>query len=164
MGKDKRVMAAKKRAKARTFLDEIFDFKKKPSLAEKAFNIFAVLLLNLLWVGLIIFIVKKTLGENVMYKWSIWGLFNVDLAKVFIVNAASAGATYFFACVSAPLVEEPVFRWHPIEVTRGLFPGDNLRLLTKIIFVSIVFGVLHGGVINIFVQGVGGLLLSYIYL
>lgn len=87
---------------------------------------------------------------------------------------------FFFACVLAPLWEEFMFRYLPFalfiapkliekaglnedqEKERAQFVRRYLGLL--ILSTSIIFGILHGGPVNILFQGVGGIILWKIFL
>lgn len=67
------------------------------------------------------------------------------------------------ACVIAPLVEELMFRVAPVMIL------EKLKLVKKVgleimFLVSLIFGFMHGGNINIFIQGIGGIGFSYLYL
>jgi membrane protease YdiL (CAAX protease family) len=66
----------------------------------------------------------------------------------------------FQAIIVAPLIEEFVFRVGMVGWTKD-YP--NLRI-SALIFSSAVFGFLHGGWGNIFIQGAGGLVIGGIYI
>jgi len=84
------------------------------------------------------------------------------------VSVAGAVIFLFFrACILAPLWEEAVFRVLPIKVAQVLGKKDTSNsnlLLWTCIASSIIFGIGHGSVFNILLQGVGGLLFSWLYL
>lgn len=68
---------------------------------------------------------------------------------------------FFFMCISAPIWEEALFRFAPIEIIRKT---KKSLLFPFIIITSIVFGWLHGSVENIWMQGVFGLIASVLYI
>ena len=75
-------------------------------------------------------------------------------------------AKFLTACFLAPLWEESVFRYAPIRFAQfcDTLVGKPWMLLPIVFMSSIIFGILHGSVINIIFQGVGGLMLCWIYL
>jgi len=73
-------------------------------------------------------------------------------------------AVFWWSVVSAPLWEELLFRYSVAKFAKAIDPSNQYRLMTAmIIFSSIIFGLAHGSVANIFIQGVGGLFLFWIY-
>ena len=149
------------RAIMRGFFGWVFDFSEKPGWKQKAINIILVLLLELSWVAVMSTILGMTVGRGVLQDWSYFAALGID--KVALLSK-SVGASIFFGCVIAPLWEEPVFRGWPLVTCSRAFPGDRKILLYWVLLASAVFGVLHGGVVNIIFQGIGGLCLSYLYL
>lgn len=78
---------------------------------------------------------------------------------------------FFTDCIETPVYEEFCYRVFPIEV--ALIAGKyilqerrdkDIMLIFIIIFCSMQFGWGHGGVEYVFIQGLGGLLLSILYL
>ena len=65
--------------------------------------------------------------------------------------------------VVAPLSEELLFRYLPIRITQR-FNARKWVLYLVIIVSSIIFGYVHGSWHFIFIQGVGGLILSSAFL
>lgn len=67
----------------------------------------------------------------------------------------------FVGGVLAPIGEELVFRHFPLQMVKQY----NLQKIQMpvILLSSIVFAWCHGGAINILIQGVGGLLLCWVY-
>jgi membrane protease YdiL (CAAX protease family) len=70
----------------------------------------------------------------------------------------SLGQLIVRACVIAPIWEEVAFRYLPMK----FFGKENL--IPAVIGSSIFFGYIHGGVPNIFLQGVAGLILATVYI
>lgn len=84
---------------------------------------------------------------------------------------ADLGIVAYIFIFTAALSEELVFRLIPIFTIQLLLSFLNINinfkiliLFISIIIVSIVFGYLHGNYINVFIQGVGGLIYSLVYL
>ena len=76
----------------------------------------------------------------------------------FINGDMSMGQTLIRMCIIAPVWEELAFRYVP----QKLF--GNLNRTATIIGSSVFFGYIHGGVPNIFIQGVAGVVLSLVYI
>lgn len=71
---------------------------------------------------------------------------------------------YFpFFLFFAALGEEIIFRAIPLAYARLLFGKSDKVIYVAIVF-SIIFGLCHGGVSNIFTQGVGGFLYCIVFL
>jgi len=145
----------------RGFWNWVFDFDEKPRWGRKLVNILLVLIAELSWVAFASTILDLTVGRSVLQDWSYFSALGID--KVALLSK-SLGASLFYACVLAALWEEAAFRGWVIETCKRLFQGDRRALLYWVLLASILFGILHGGVVNIIFQGVGGLMLSYIYL
>lgn len=70
---------------------------------------------------------------------------------------------FVYGCILAPFGEELIFRVAPVMILA------RLKLIKKVglevmFAISLIFGFMHGGNWNIFVQGVVGMGLSYLYL
>lgn len=74
---------------------------------------------------------------------------------------ATLQSSFFYYCISAPLWEEWVYRVLPIKIAQNL--GRD-TIIPIIIASSIIFGLGHGALYNIYIQGVLGLLSSYLYI
>lgn len=69
---------------------------------------------------------------------------------------------FFYACIMAPLWEELAFRVIPISIARKF--GEQF-IIPVVLLSSLIFGWGHGGGTNsLLIQGVGGLLLSAVYI
>jgi len=64
------------------------------------------------------------------------------------------------ACVMAPLWEELFFRAAPLQLIRS----SQINPFYVIVITSVIFGLSHGSVYNIFFQGVYGVVFSYLYI
>lgn len=67
-------------------------------------------------------------------------------------------------------IEEAIFRLFPLVIIQLLFfpllkeKGKTILLLSSVVILSVLFGYLHGNVLNITLQGVAGLFFSVLYL
>jgi membrane protease YdiL (CAAX protease family) len=77
---------------------------------------------------------------------------------------------YFYVFVLGPFLEEIIFRLIPIVIVlifgwiihRGWF--ETYLMYLTLLVVSLFFGYIHGNEVNIFIQGVGGLVYSIVFL
>ncbi|MDO8516457.1 MAG: CPBP family glutamic-type intramembrane protease [bacterium] len=101
----------------------------------------------------------------------------IPIAQQAPANAApNPYIVFFFACVMVPLWETVVFQVLPIMLAlwivsnqRATLPPDSKILRSNFLFwaccfASIIFGLGHGGVVNILIQGVGGMTFCWLYL
>jgi membrane protease YdiL (CAAX protease family) len=79
-----------------------------------------------------------------------------------ITKPVPSNPLYFFfsACILAPTFEEAIFRWAPLTAIRK-YQHLNLPV---IVISSFIFGLMHGSFYNVFIQGVIGVIASYVYL
>jgi membrane protease YdiL (CAAX protease family) len=68
---------------------------------------------------------------------------------------------FFSLCILAPLWEELAFRYGPLRISKVL--GKETLIPTMLVS-SIIFGLGHGSVDNILIQGVAGFVLCCLYL
>lgn len=119
-------------------------------LRDKIFNILAAFGINLLWIIFIQFLLNYMYGYNVF---QIGPFFPPPPSSLFI---------FFSACIFAPFFEEALFRYAPISIVRSY--GEK-KILPMIVITSAIFGWVHGhGMYSILVQGVGGFILSCLYI
>lgn len=73
---------------------------------------------------------------------------------------------FFFGCILAPIWEEYVFRKFVFDIfiRHGNEEHKKRYMLHAIVFSSILFGLAHGSVANLLMQGVGGLILWYVFI
>jgi membrane protease YdiL (CAAX protease family) len=118
----------------------------KPSLklTDKCKNIATAFVLKLAWVMFIAFFINDLQKEQLLLQ--------VESPKL----------VFFMACVWAPIWEEVVFRWAPITIAKGM----NEKLLWPVIIISsAIFGWGHGeGPYSLLIQGMGGIMLSFLYI
>ncbi len=83
------------------------------------------------------------------------------------------------SCLIAPFSEEPLFRWIPMLLLSFVmmwlyktsridkdqfFKVEKYAILILTVVSSIVFGWVHGNFLNVFIQGVSGVVLMLVYL
>ena len=114
-------------------------FKKADNTADKVQITLAAFLLNMLWlIGIVTFLTYVNLHEN----WQI--------------------PTIFYACIMAPLWEELAFRVIPISIAKKF--GEQF-IIPVVLLSTLLFGWGHGnGTNSLLIQGVGGLILSIVYI
>lgn len=80
---------------------------------------------------------------------------------MYALLSQSALLMLFMKLVFAPFVEEAAFRYFPLTLAKNM----EWVQIRAIIFVvgGIVFGILHGHALNIFIQGAVGVILGYLY-
>jgi membrane protease YdiL (CAAX protease family) len=111
-------------------------------MKQKAYNIFAAFGVMVVWTMFITSFMKELAGSQLFYK--------------------QPTPLYMFvtACIIAPLTEEGIFRWAPLTLLK---PHPHL-MWPVIVIVSALFGYLHGGFSNIIIQGVFGVVFSWVYI
>jgi len=64
----------------------------------------------------------------------------------------------------APIFEEFIFRWIPLRLLRDsdILEGDRKWFVIAIL--GIIFGWVHGGYFNIYIQGVAGFFFGWVYI
>lgn len=129
-------------------------------------NAFAAYGLALLWVmGMVLWLsvlVRPTqiMGGIEPLSVSIrWFMASPELRRILM---ASPILSIFMGLVFAPLVEEAIFRMLPLTFMEG-WSGNKIRVVV-ICVCGILFGILHGSPINIFIQGFVGMTLGFLYL
>lgn len=85
-------------------------------------------------------------------------LFQRFFSKYFVAGTIFTSVTFIRACVIAPLWEEIAFRYVPMKLA-----GEKY-MLPVMVGSSIYFGLQHGGIENIFIQGVAGMVLCCVYI
>lgn len=68
---------------------------------------------------------------------------------------------FFLACIFAPMWEEIMYRHVPLQIAKNYFRKNIIHVA---IGSSIIFGINHGSVLNILIQGVFGLMFSWVYI
>ena len=154
-------------------LDSLFEYgNHKHSLLGNLKNIFTAFTVILIWTIIatvfLTVVVKMDIGEIRALLVAHMDIYS-KIPKTLVMNTYFA---FFLSCVLAPLWEEAAFRYGPLGVARALeaaatqktsgYLPKTICLLPMIILSSVVFGLVHGTVINIMFQGVGGLLMAWV--
>jgi membrane protease YdiL (CAAX protease family) len=114
--------------------------------------------INLIWITVAILFLHKVGIDMLQIKESLQSTaFGFQLENGENVNFYGI---FFLACIFAPLWEEAVFRYFPI---RWAYSMGNM-LTPMLVMSSMIFGLMHGSILNILFQGVGGLIISWVYL
>lgn len=98
----------------------------------------------------------------------IWNFFIISVLKVFFLSSYNQifevpfSVQFFYACIMAPLGEEILFRYFPIQAVKATKKEE--LYIPVIMMTSVVFGLMHGGPQNILIQGVTGFILSVLYI
>lgn len=139
----------------------MFDFgKHEHSLFGNIKNVLTAYSFNLIWCIFIIAFLRIILNMTLV---EIRGLMSMQIL------AQGIGQAFFRAVVLAPIWEEAFYRI-PLRAAVALEGKDSGNILETsivlpaILFSAISFGLAHGSVLNILIQGVSGLALSWVYL
>jgi membrane protease YdiL (CAAX protease family) len=128
------------------------------TLSGKFKNLLFAFSMNLIWVTMTVLFLHKVGIDMLQIKESLQStVFGLQLEKD---GSIEFYGIFFLACIFAPLWEEAVFRYFPI---RWAFSMGNM-LTPMIVMSSMIFGIMHGSILNILFQGVGGLIISWVYL
>lgn len=134
------------------------------SFSEKVGNVLKAYGFLILWLGFIYFVLNRIgLSQKLEQMNFLLVVFNDQIKKF----ASDPRAYIFFVCVLAPFYEELLFRETALRATLAMPWIEHARyavLTSVILFVSVIFGRLHGSVLNIFLQGMGGVVLSWVYI
>lgn len=142
------------------------DDRKVPTWREMLVNVFGTYGVKWLWVTIIISVLNALLSESLVgahipvFSASFGLLNSLGLWQKYF--AANAGLTVFMLVFFAPFVEEVLFRMLPLTLVQGCRPQIVRAVLIAVC--GIVFGWLHGSPLNVFIQGVGGIMLGCLYL
>jgi len=122
---------------------------------QKFKNLLYIFALNIIWIGFV-FSFFAWLQPNA----DIRTLLDIPPIETLMWNPI---AVFWWSCCFAPGWEELCFRYFPITLAKAIDPKGKTRImLATILFSSIIFGLAHGSVANIAIQGVGGLMLAWI--
>lgn len=169
---------------------ELFDFTHPHSLKGKLKNIAFVFLVDLVWTICVSAILIAALNMDIKSIASLLldspfspnapGNANPKLLLGIEADASALAVSgygkilllAFFVCILAPLTEEILFRALPIQFAQitaavaaalGIEKCSRFTMWTCIGISGILFGWLHGSPLNILYQGMGGLLLAWLY-
>lgn len=142
-------------------LDTMFDFgRHEHSLFGNVKNVLTAYSFNLIWCIFIIAFLRVVLNMTLV---EIRGLMSMQIQNT------GVGTAFFRAVLLAPLWEEAFYRV-PLRAAIAFEGKDSGNILeTQILFPAVLFGAIsfglaHGSVLNILIQGVSGLALSWVYL
>lgn len=160
-----------------------YDHKRERNFIEKLTIIIPAVVVDLIYTFSVVALLTYFLRPDTLHKLSftLWSLFTGKdiLQQVELAVAGSFPVVFFFACLLAPFWEELAFRWYPLktrlrERDETALDESKKKILTEIgqrpiypvviLVCFIIFGLAHGGAINILLQGVTGLLMAYVYL
>ncbi|MFH1193373.1 MAG: CPBP family intramembrane glutamic endopeptidase [bacterium] len=172
--------------KCKRFRRDIINFEEKDiSFRVKLSLVFCMLAIDITYTFFIIMFLKRLYGQVAFQKkvFSVWQLVTDIMKKPNFYDAVKISAkksvwqSLFAGCLLAPIWEEYAFRiyWFTktgrkrLKEKLTLHPAhlDIIGILPYIgtmLFTSIIFGLVHGGALNIVLQGVGGFFLAYTYL
>lgn len=123
------------------------------SYAEKGAVVASAFLINLIWISLVLLFFTKVLDMNITSY--------ITAMPFGMANIGQGWTMFFLACVFAPLWEEAVFRFFPLSIAKGI---DSKYTWPIVVVSSIIFGLAHGSILNILIQGFGGFLLAGVYI
>lgn len=123
-------------------------------VSAKIKNILVAFVANFVWFVFIVSFLKKIIpSENGP---------DGGFLKPYDIYTSGAAASFFFGCILAPLWEEAAFRFAPITLAKHF--GKDV-MVPVIVISSVLFGWGHGsGPTSILIQGVGGVILSWLYI
>jgi len=102
-----------------------------------------------------------------IYLIGILGLFKIFNISIPIVGGAELIPTdvteFFVFIVVAAIIEEFLFRFLPLAIMLVLNTPIKTVLIVSMV-VSVLFGINHASVIQVFIQGVSGFVLSLLFL
>lgn len=155
------------------------DFDREKTLPEKFCIVVGLLAANLLYVALILWVLNMVFSAETLQKYIFWGWLtgnNNVQSQLFDAVQYNWGIAIFFTMFLAPIWEEFVFRaywfWKKLrkrdkeEMYMKTFVAvkGRMPIWDFVVMSSMIFGICHGGPINILIQGVGGLFLAYAFL
>jgi len=135
-------------------------------------NVFTAFVVTLIWTILMTLFLRVGLGIG-LNEIRIMILAQMSIyTKIPAAIGSNPLAMFFFACVLAPLWEEAVFRYAPFKIARSLESVSSCELFgylpkttclfPAMVMSSIIFGLMHGGVVNIMFQGFTGMFLAWV--
>lgn len=139
------------------------EFEHKHSLAGKLKNVVFAWGLDVIWTVIMIFFLSWMFGWFDVIK-ALQNSAMLPIYNYISFPLQQREFSYFFmACIFAPLWEEALFRYFPLEIARH---SKNFKWIAFPVIVgsALIFGWLHGSVLNIIFQGVSGILLGWVYL
>jgi hypothetical protein len=117
----------------------------------------------ILWVGLG---VSAYIAYCAIFYGAILHFFPNDLSSNVLAIDRVGLFEIVMAMVVAPLVEEGIFRYLPLTIVMAFFTftrHHNVAFYLTTLVTSCLFGFIHGGVGNIFIQGMLGVVLCFTF-
>lgn len=101
------------------------------------------------------------IGYCVMLIWTMFFTSFITVVKSaqFMFNQPTALYMFVRTCIMAPLAEELIFRKGVLDIFK-----DSKHIIPVVILSSVVFGMLHNNAYNLWIQGVFGLIFSWVYI
>ena len=176
----------------RSGIEGLLDFgTHEHSLVGNLKNVCAAFTVVLMWTIFITVVLATVGGVGTNEIRTLLGARIFILSSAAPATAPSSALMFFMACVFAPLWEELAYRYAPLNIIKSLeiilvrgfshkvrrergveYDYDRMHLygdlkgtgfiLPAMLLSSVVFGVAHGGVMNIMYQGVGGFVFAWL--
>jgi len=113
-------------------------------------------------------------GQNILLGWSITFILNalvILLLKTFTSHFQGFGIPstplpiegIIYSCVIAPILEELIFRKIGFSLFR-FYPHYEQNKYYICAVIAALFGFLHGGIMNVYIQGVAGFFFGWVYI
>ncbi|MDP2696355.1 MAG: CPBP family intramembrane metalloprotease [bacterium] len=158
---------------------------------QKGYNILAVFGFDLVWSVMVLVVLSFFMGDSVSQLFQ--ELVAATVLSGFSLAGDGFWLFFLMSCVVAPLWEEYIFRRWPLsfmetyiedqatrrwlahfynndfkEPDQATFDAESeairrRRILATAIAASIIFGILHGSIFNILIQGASGLVACWLY-
>ncbi len=125
--------------------------KEEKTFLGKCANIALAYFIMVIWTILVLKLYQWLFAVE---SWNPFGQFGIYKHPFFI--------QFFLSCIMAPLWEEIIFRKLPIDLAKST--GKKEIMLPVILASSVIFGIGHQGVPSILLQGVGGFIISCLYI
>lgn len=151
------------KAKIEQFKEQLFNFDHKHSLLGKIKNILFAWSINIFYILIAFSFLTWMFDVDSVTSWIQSTCFTSSYSLDTISLLYGNFAAFFMACIFAPIWEEAAFRFFPIQLAKS--SKDKAKILLPIVIISsIVFGICHGSIINIMIQGAGGFILAWVAL
>lgn len=144
-------------------LSALFDFDHKHTALGKAKNILFAWSINVFYTiiafAFLTWMFDWNTVTNAVQSTVFSTAYSLDNIRLFFGDFA----TFFLACIFAPVWEEALFRYFPLSMAKAS-KNRAAVLLPIVVASSILFGLAHGSIINILIQGVSGFILAWVAL
>jgi len=141
------------------------EMREALSWRRMALNLLAAYGANWSWVTVSLCLIGGLLGVPLLPH--ALPFFSVSVSILSELGALEFFAAYpslllFIVLFMAPIVEEAVFRMLPLTIVRNKRP--DLAPTVVFLVCGMLFGLAHGSTMSVMIQGVGGMILGYLYL